>query len=484
MSKYTRLIAIMLTMGVSCCACTSQSNDVNSDMTSEVTSSETDNTEDTTNSFPHEIKDFGGMTFTILADYEAGDQLDINDFDITESNGDVLNDAVFKRNQYIEETFNVSLAAKHAENGGFINEMRKYVASGDDDIQVGGVRYTNSYQLIKDGYCHELMQYDGYLTLDGAWWDSREIEEMTVKNGLYVIAGDFFYKHYDGIELLMFNKELAADYNIDNLYDLVSDGKWTLERMGALCKNTTIDLNGDGKITDVDDQFAFASQIDAVTTFVLASNVRLVEHEKDGSLSFTKETEKINNVIERVLNFYIDETWDAHRDNACKYGPANVFTSGHSLFCWGMARSLAFESYRSMEDEFGILPYPKYDEDQSDYLSYVNFWHGYGLIIPASVNNPEDIAYLMDAIAYYGAQMVTPEYYETCLTRKYIRDNESEAVLEIIFNNTVYDIGMYYNVGGIRDAIQKSFRNNQNVFASSLASIQERINSDIEKLNS
>lgn len=92
------------------------------------------------------------------------------------------------------------------------------------------------------------------------------------------------------------------------------------------------DLDGDLMITSDNDQFAFSSQMDAVSTFIISSGNRLTSHTTDGKIEFTENTEKIHQTIDRILKFYVSETWDAHRDVACAYGTAQNFLGGPFSF--------------------------------------------------------------------------------------------------------------------------------------------------------
>ena len=54
---------------------------------------------------------------------------------------------------------------------------------------------------------------------------------------------------------------------------------------------------------------------------------------------------------------------------------------------------------------------------------------------------------------YFSSFIVYPTWFEVILSRRYARDDESEATLVMLRDNRVYDVGLYYNFGGIRDAI-------------------------------
>lgn len=434
--------------------------------------------------FPLEKKTFGGMTFRVFSDYNAPDALDFTDFALEGDSEVTIDSAVYRRNALVSELFDVKLECASSQNDTFVPEMRKQMRSQDDIYALIATRFVSSRTLILDDCAYDLLPYSETLSLDCNWWDQAIQTELAINNRLYLIDGDFFFKHYDGVELLQFNKRIAEDELADtNLYQLVKDGAWTLEKFRELCTGISKDLDGDQLITSDQDRFAFSSQIDAVSTFIISAGNRLVSHTSDGKIEFTENTDKIYQTIDKVLKFYVDETWDAHRDVACAYGPLKIFSEGRSLFNWTMARFLENPLNREMADDFGILPFPKYDETQADYINYVNFYHGYALMMPSSVKAPDDVAYITNALAFYGKQLITPTYYETLLTTRYVRDDESAEIIDMIFVNTTYDMAIYYDIGGIRDVLQKSFYEGQNVFSSAFAANRDILARDIDEIN-
>jgi len=59
----------------------------------------------------------------------------------------------------------------------------------------------------------------------------------------------------------------------------------------------------------------------------------------------------------------------------------------------------------------------------------------------------------LEELAYQGKQLLTPAYYEKTLVGQYTRDEESAEMLDLIFANLVYDVGIYYNIGTYKDCL-------------------------------
>lgn len=58
-----------------------------------------------------------------------------------------------------------------------------------------------------------------------------------------------------------------------------------------------------------------------------------------------------------------------------------TFKNGHALFLGYGAQAIAFY-LRDMNDDYGILPYPKYDTNQTEYYSHINPFFPVGIAIP------------------------------------------------------------------------------------------------------
>jgi len=104
---------------------------------------------------------------------------------------------------------------------------------------------------------------------------------------------------------------------------------------------------------------------------------------------------------------------------------------------------------QGMESDFGIVPLPKYDEAQDKYYSLVNSYTGALLGVPKSAENLDRVSIILEALSAESRYTLQPAYYDITLQRKYARDEESEAMLDIIFGSRVYDIGSTYEFGGV-----------------------------------
>ncbi len=158
-----------------------------------------------------------------------------------------------------------------------------------------------------------------------------------------------------------------------------------------------------------------------------------------------------------------------------------TFSEGRCLFLMGTMNNVA--SMRDMETDFGILPIPKADEGQDNYYSYANTWAASCAAVPILVKDIEKSTILMEELAYQSRRYYTPAYYEISLKTKISRDEESAAMLDLIYERRTVDMGNLFSVGGVMSGLSNLiFPTGQNTFASFLQTREKMVHKDMEKL--
>ena len=147
-----------------------------------------------------------------------------------------------------------------------------------------------------------------------------------------------------------------------------------------------------------------------------------------------------------------------------------MFNEGRVLFVTFALTDIS--GLRESEYGFGILPYPMYDEAQNEYNNLIST----GLVPTASIpyNNKEleRTGATLEAMAYYSVDTLTAAYYDSALKSRYVRDEESGEMLDIIFATRVYDLGFIFNWGGAGEMITKMYQNKKTDFVSQWESIR------------
>ncbi|MBQ3638581.1 MAG: hypothetical protein II953_09485, partial [Clostridia bacterium] len=212
--------------------------------------------------------DYEGADFTIPTQAATGNSE--KEIWVEELTGDVVNDAVFNRNMSVNERFNCNIAL----TAGDVNSIvRQAVTSGDGAYKIAFPNMATAASLAQQGFLLDYMKLDG-LNLTDAWWDQGTLA-MQIEGRVFFMNGDINYLDNDVTYIQLFNKKLIADVGLDVPYDLVREGRWTIDNFREMCMNVTTDLDGDGSYTDAD-RYGYVTTGEGPCTFFYGSGLTLV----------------------------------------------------------------------------------------------------------------------------------------------------------------------------------------------------------------
>ena len=460
------LLLIAMLASVSC-ESAGTGNDITSDDTtvseSTETSAETNDRENVKDNLPE--TDFGGDKFTMLVRTERS-----YEFEAEEENGDLLNDAVYKRNLAVEDRFNIkfdnvlmdSVWGDQATQ--FTNSLRTSIQAGEGAYDIVASYAATIPALVSQGVFANWSDMK-YVDFSKPWWSEKVKDEMTINGKCFMITGDISLTLWEGMTCVMFNKKLADNYGIGNMYDLVKEGNWTFDKMLDITKDRYQDLDGDGKLS-AGDRFGSLSDLQSGRALLWSSGMELCTHDENGNLVPTLTTEKNYDIFKSVLAFY--------EDNANSYGGDNgrMFMADQALFL--MSSIDGAVQLRDMESDFGAIPYPKYDAADESYRSR-NFGSSY-FAIPITANNADMSATVLEAQNFYSYRDVRPTYYDTILKGKVSRDEETREMFDLVLDTCYIDTFFIYgsNLSFVADLPFNTVLEKQDKYMSSMK-VQEKI---------
>ena len=347
--------------------------------------------------------------------------------------GDVYEDAVYERTLLIEELFQIDLEEVYVSPTELINT----VLSGTDEFDLHTATLSNIQAVVKRQCAYDLNEIDA-LCMEKAWWDQNACEKLSFDGKLYYTFSDFVIYGIDNARATYFNKTLHHQLGLEDLYKLTAEGKWTYDKMGEMAKIAVSDLNGDGVIAK-DDQLGI---VDSATTFYEAMltgcGAEIVQMGNDGLPYFFMydHQEKFVEVYQALLS-----TFSADSRLLKTSGGLDIFKQDKTLFC--ISTVAVASMIRGEKLEFGILPVPKWDEMQENYLNVSP--NGHAFMIPTTVQNIERAGNILEALSYYSSKYYSEDatmqtYFEKALTTKSVRDDESASSLDIIHDNISYVI--------------------------------------------
>ncbi len=391
--------------------------------------------EDVSDNLPE--KDFGGKTFCV-----AGDNGYEEYYLSSEQNGEVVNDAVWLRNQTVTERFNFTLDANVFDEGSITGNVKNSVLAGDDAYQLiaGHIIYLGMAAVDKIMYD---MRELPYIDFTRPWWSSSTTDDLTYKGMTFIGIGDFALSAVAETYCMFYNKSIAADHSLPDMYDLVYAGDWTIDREMELSEGVYTDLNGDGQ-RDKGDLYALSTSTkSAANAYLWALGKKIATQQPDGTYEISYFDEKMVSVMEKLYQMYY-ETDQVYFE--VSHNPLVAFEPGLALFADGIFGQ-ATSTLRDVEFDYGIIPYPKWDTAQEKYYTSVDGGHE-GLAVVKSITDPEFVGIVTEVLCAESWKKTVPAYYDTALKYKGARDYESIAMIDMIMESRVFDFGYVYGGWG------------------------------------
>ncbi|MCL2774736.1 MAG: extracellular solute-binding protein [Oscillospiraceae bacterium] len=482
------LTAIMLLSVLTSCKTSSGNQNNNSATTdnSNQTGAQNATAQETTLLYPDlPAQDFGGYNFRFLTrswkDQVDWGEWDHRDISATEENGDVINDAVFARNKKIEDKYNITISETPVED--FAGTFRKMVKAGDDSYDVVCPHIIEFASYAQEGDFVDLFTVPN-MDLTKPWWNQGCTRDLSVMHKQFVMQGDLLIIDNDAMEAMIFNKSLLQQNALESPYDIVKRGDWTFDKLIEMSKGVSKDLNGDGQMYILDDRFGCILQADTDISFIVSGGEKICAKDANDIPIITYGSDRCYSIENKMSEMALDENdfINLHR-YAGKFGiydeQVQMFSEDRALFSW--IRMRIVERLRGMDTDFGIIPLPKLDSAQTNYITHMNPHTGAGISIPVTNSDLARTGTILEDLSAESRYTLQPAYYDVNLRGKFARDEESQGMLDIILNNTAYDIGYIYNFGNFAMTIVYYGRDKKTDYASAFEKMQAKMQTDIDK---
>lgn len=484
MKKITSII-LLIAMLASVAACGEQNDKTGDETTASSEGSETTADE---SAYKYADLDCNGEEFTILNTAPAWNMY--TDIDFENMTGESVDDAVYNRNRMIEDKYKFKLNVVEYPLTELAKQVQTTVSADDDTYNAAYVRGWDIASTISNGYARNLYDVPG-LQLDQPWWNQSVIKEASLgKNSdtLYFAMSELSLCAFDLTWCIFFNEDMMTDLGQKMPYDLVREGKWTLDSFSSLLK-VGANLNGADTFTykvDASTTYGLTSFYRICDALTISTGNRFVQKDFSGNYALSLENDHYYDTIEKLAKIFGTE--GDYYEGASASGTDShyekVFKDGRALFMGGEIK--AASSYRDMSDSFGILPTPKFDENQEDYCSWMNY-DVPTLMIPASNRDLERTGIILDALSYHSYTDIMPIYYGTRVSLKSLRNDDSIEMLGIIRDSLYYDASLTYGwtadiASAIRDAVIAGDSSVASIIATNKSAVAEKIEQTMNSL--
>ena len=421
--------------------------------------------------------DYNGDSFRIAA-YEE------YPLHMEEESGNLIDDAIYKRNALAEEKYNIDIEeTRYTYAGGGYSKvydlLHNAAMSGTDDYDLYFVVFSDAYKGLMEGAVPPAYTLN-HTDPTQPWYFTALNENMNI-GGLQLLCYTAFDKNPGG-KGLVFNKKILTDRDIELPYTAVKDGTWTYDQFYSIVKSVGEDVNGNGT-ADENDLFGFITAMDDYTDYAYyGSGLKLVD--------FSSGTPVINQnellydmfllASEQMADNYAILNATTFFKNAADVMQMelDLFAGGHGAFIQSYVSNLI--KLGNMQDDYGIVPYPKWTEEQERYYCGLD---GSRIAVPCTSSKDLDqVSIIKEYLSVESLNINYPAYYDVSLKDRYVRDTESVQMLEIITTSSAYDVGCAMDYEAIRGPWLNCLNKKRTDFASAVSKNLKRAEKVITKL--
>ena len=465
---------------------TTTPSDASSDTTAEETTSQF-----VPDDLPSDL-DLGGKTVGIM----IGDYFNafLDDLYSPEETGNRLSDAVYRTSKKVQERLNVVLEYNYqtyawSEMAGFQSKIISGILAGDTGFDILFDVQNYSAQMQEGEYFANFADI-GNISLEKPWYNQTVLENMP-DDYIYFLSGQFSLANVKSAFAMYYNADLYSSLGLnEDLYALVDDGKWTIDKLDELTKNTYSDLNGDTK-ADASDRYGITfGDVNKYMGFIKSCGIDIFKKTSSG-YEFTYDNEHASEVVSRLCALISDNentqvafgNDDTHPEYQISTGGGNyaskIFTDGRALFSFGLIADAA-TIVPSIDFSYGLLPYPKWDENQAEYATMLQ--RTCYAMMPVTVEDKDAAGAVLEALSSESYRTLVPEYCEVSLKTRYSQDDDVSRMFDLVINSIVYDPGEIFAslLGTPSGAIKGAIIDNKPNWASNMAKEKTAL---IEKMN-
>lgn len=480
LSKVLCLILVVAMLVPVFAACDNGSEDTT---TSETTTAKTENTAgEVTTVDPDEMHDlpsdlnFGGKQVTMLTAWVDMQEDEFYLEDGYGPTGELVPDAAYDRNYAVEKQLNVDLVTLTRSKDEYLNDVhKKDVQTGSGEYQVIADKTTNKGVLIIEGFYHDLNDLK-YLDLTKKYWSQGLGDVVTFgeDNKQYLATGALAVSLYRAMYATIYNQKDLKTFGIEDPYQKVMDGEWTLDAQKAMIADTFSEKDNDGKASEGDYYGFITGRSISMDPYLVSSNVHLIKKNPEDSTWYYDEDELtyLVNVTEKVQSLTGDENtycFEVMKDDVATNDIIMKFAEKEGM----MATMLFYTLEKNIGEitfDYGIAPVPKYSTDQKDYYTYVQDQVtsiGVSSVVSKDQNALDMIGATLEALAYHGSVYVEVAYFEKSMNLKFLKDPKTQDVINILYESVAVDFcGMMSSAietFKLRDKLRPIFSSDESV---------------------
>ena len=433
---------------------------------------------------------FGGTNITIISRYREG--WTSGEIAVKDLISEPVNDAVYERNRAVEERLGVTIVSIEVNDNDpnvVVNKVATAVKSGSKEYDIMAASCYSAVDQSLNGTFADLRSTE-YLDFEKPWWSQGFNEVIEYQGAQYAVTGDMVLSLYRFAFVTIFNKELFKNANQPFLYEDVENGTWTLDRQIELVPIFEKD-NGNAQQDREGDVYGLASHdFISVDPYWSSCMVDIIKKDEDGEYEMVFDVDKLHSVCEKTMRLFFgcgNATYNFKHeglDDEQAY-IRDMFANNYAAMATVRILELEAGSIRGMEEEFGVIPMPKFDEIQKEYRTLLHDQFTV-MCVPTTVTGDrlDEVSAVLEAMASMSYQTVRPAYYETTLRTKIAKDPQSAEMFDLIIDNVYIDAGIIYTnaLSSFHDCFRRIMGSGKNTVASDYQALKKQADRALERM--
>ena len=483
------LAGLMLTGSLAACA-TSEENPAETKRQTGL-SDETETQSIISSALPDDL-DYDGDEITIISRYKAGwTDCEIG---VEGLKGEPVNDAVFERNKAVEERLNVQIVSiedNTDSHGAVVGKVATAVRGGNDDYDMMAAPcYTTLPETLNGTFVDLRGDACEYLDPDQVWWTQGFHEAVEYNGSQFAILGSMVLSMYRFGFVTVFNKAIFDNASQTYPYEYVKNGTWTLDKQASIVPLFYRD-NGDGVQDATGDIYGLVtSSYTNIDAYWSACKLDIIKKDEDGMLQVVQDVDRLHGTVDKLIRLYYEtnnSTYDVSgtADDTIWSTIRQMFADGEAAMASFRFMEMENSVMRNMEQEYGVVPMPKYDETQDDHYTLLHDQFTV-VAVPTTVTGDRitQMSAVLEAMASASYSIVKPVYYEETLRTKIAQDPTASEMMDIITDNVYIDAGILYisYLGSYHHAMRNIVKSRSNTAVSAYTAKNRACKKAVESL--
>ena len=411
--------------------------------------------------------------------------------DMYETTDAKLNDAVSERNNYVSEKLGITVKAVPVDD---VQEtLRQELLVNTNAFDIAMPFLGACAVLAQENSFYDLREFEreGILDLSAPCYDQNANDSLSIQNRVFFTVSDISIMQKIVSTAVIYNTELIESKmpGLD-LFQMVLDKEWTLDKMREIGRQFASDSNGDGARDSKDTWGVVTSNGTALNFYYGAGEMLCTKDENDVPIIAIGSDRSLS-VSQKILETLQQKDWVIRAESLADEGSADIWTDTLAIFGEGRSAfyTMAFSAVKKLRAynvDYAILPLPLVDGTQDEYYTPCTGTYAYGAAIPTtkSAEDARFAAYMLDVLSAGGKQYVATAYYDQILKNKDALSDTSKDVdiLDLIFENVVYDVGVIYGFEGLSTLHTNLMENNAADIASALESVRGQVTEKISQI--